>query len=193
MYQNAFDLKGGRTMAKENADTNAKIRTGEIRVTLNTEEPIWMDRKRKTIFALPLSFTKYTLTPSKLIVEYGFLTKHMDEIRLYRVKDISYSQSLAERIGGTGTLQLVSSDASIPKIELLHIKNAKTVKDVISQAVEVARRENGVRTSELVGGAGMPAGGAGHFEGDGCEHGHESLGPEIVPDFNHNGIDDRKE
>jgi len=181
-------------MAKKNNGENASaeevknIKNGEIRVTLKEETPIWADRKRKTIFALPWSFTRYVLTPSKLMIETGFFTKTIDEIRLYRIRDVSYTQSLGERMGGTGTLKLISSDASVPQIELRHIKNARQVKDVLSQAIEVSRRENGVRTSEVVGAGGMHA-----TCGQEHDHGHESLGPDLAPDFNHNGIDDRLE
>ncbi|MBQ7815820.1 MAG: hypothetical protein IJ339_00490, partial [Oscillospiraceae bacterium] len=59
--------------------------------------------------------------------------------------------------------------------------------DVISQSVEIARRENGVRTSELMGG------GPGPFLDNMDNDGAESLGPSMVPDFDGNGIDDRTE
>ena len=47
---------------------------------------IWKDRKRP-IFGLPLSFTKYILTEEKLIINTGFLVKTEEEIRLYRMTD----------------------------------------------------------------------------------------------------------
>lgn len=166
------------------ANETQPLKAGDLRVALDEEELIWMDRKRRTIFGLPWSFTRYSLTPSRLFIQTGFLTSHEDEIRLYRIKDISYTQSLAERIAGTGTLHIVSSDASTPQVLLHHIKNAKKVKAVLSQAVEVSRRENGVHTSELVGGPGPH-----RHPGDSGP----SLGPELAPDRNGNGIDDRLE
>lgn len=175
-----------KNMADEAEMQEKNIKNGEIRVTLKEETPIWADRKRKTIFALPWSFTRYILTPSKLIIETGFFTRKIEEVRLYRIRDVSYTQSLCERIGGTGTIKLISSDATVPEIELKHVKKAKQVKDVISQAIEVSRRENGVRTSEVVGAAAP-------VHDPHCHGGHESLGPELVPDFNHNGVDDRTE
>lgn len=129
-----------------------KMRCGDIRVEMEEEEILWMDRKRVTVFALPWSFTKYHLTPTKLVVESGFLNTQEDEIRLYRVRDIAYSQSFLERIAGTGTLTIVSNDSSLPQAKLVHIKNARKVKEVISQTVELARRASGVRTSELMAG-----------------------------------------
>ncbi|MBQ6896365.1 MAG: PH domain-containing protein [Oscillospiraceae bacterium] len=164
-----------------------KMKCGDIRVALDEEPVIWMDRKRVTIFALPWSFTKYELTPSRLTISTGLINQREEEVRLYRVKDVTYTQSLIERIGGTGTLRIISNDASVPEIHLDHIKNARKVKDVISQSVEIARRENGVRTSELMGGG--PGPGGPFVDNDGAE----SLGPNMVPDFDGNGIDDRTE
>lgn len=162
-------------------ENNKKMRCGDINVAMEDEVTLWYDRKRVTIFALPWSFTKYELTPSRLILNVGLLNQREDEIRLYRIKDVSYSQTLMERIGGTGTLRIISTDASVPEIQLKHIKNARKVKDVLSQAIEVSRRENGVRTSELLGGT------------PGGSDDSDSLGPDMMPDFNGNGVDDRLE
>lgn len=161
------------------------IRTGELRVTIEKEEPIWCDKKRIVFFGLPLSFTRYTLTPSKFLLETGFFRKKEDETRLYRITDVSMTRGFWERLFGLGTIQLLSSDTSTPKLLLKHIRRPKIVKEVLSQAIEQCRRENGVRTSEMVG--------VMHHPGDGCNNDHASMGPELMPDFNHNGIDDRTE
>ena len=57
---------------------------------------IWSDRKR-TLFGLPLSFTKYRLTEDRLFIEKGFLSKNEDEVRLYRILDLSLNRSLGQR------------------------------------------------------------------------------------------------
>ena len=162
-----------------------KIKTGELRVSAEAEQPIWCDRKRIVLFGLPLSFTKYTLTPSKLLVETGFLKKEEEETRLYRITDVSLVRGFGERLFRLGTIVLHSADTSTPQIRLTHIKNVKKVKEVISQSIETSRRENGVRTSEMVGGI--------HHPGDGCHGDHPSMGPDLIPDFDHNGVDDRTE
>ena len=128
-----------------------KLKAGTIKSEIPTEEILWYDRKRVTIFALPWSFIKYQLTETKLIVESGLFNTKEEEVKLYRITDLEYTQSLMERIGKTGTIVLLSNDTSSPRIELKHVKNAKAVKEVISRTVEEARHKNGVRTSEMVG------------------------------------------
>ena len=129
-----------------------KMKAGTMKSEVPTEEVLWYDRKRVTIFALPWSFTKYRLTENKLLVETGFFNTHEEELKLYRITDVSYSQNFWERIGKTGTIRILSNDTSTPEIFLLHVKNARDVKEVISQTVEKARHLNGVRTAEMVGG-----------------------------------------
>lgn len=178
------------------ASEKEKIKPGDIRVAMEEEEILWMDRKRVTIFALPWSFTKYELTASKLLVTRGFLNQSEEEVRLYRIKDICYHQTLIERMNGTGTLHVVSTDATLPRLELKHIKNARKVKDVLGQAVEVSRRANGVRTSEIIGGGGPlhpgPGGPDDHDSTPENLDAHPALGPDLAPDIDGDGVPDHQ-
>ena len=51
----------------------AELKNGEFGVDMKEEKILWTDRKRHTIFALPISFTKYTLMRFSSI---GFETWH---------------------------------------------------------------------------------------------------------------------
>ena len=42
---------------------------------------LWKDRKR-IVFGLPWTFTRYTLTEEKLLIETGLLNKREEEVRL---------------------------------------------------------------------------------------------------------------
>ena len=68
---------------------------------------IWSDRKRP-IFGLPISFTKYILTDEKLLVDTGFLSRTQEEIRLYRITDFSVKQRFLQRIFGVGNIYISS-------------------------------------------------------------------------------------
>ena len=161
------------------------MKNGEIKVDIKEEDLIWQDKKRWILFGLPWTFTQYKLTPSRLIITKGWLSKRIDEIRLYRIRDLSYHQTLGERMSGLGCIHIVSNDATLPAFTIEKIKKSQKVKEILSQAIENSRRENGVRASELVGGGPVPP-----IDGF---HDGASLGPEIYPDANHNGIDDRTE
>ncbi len=112
-------------------------------------EILWKDRKR-TLFGLPLSFTKYSLTEDKLIIEKGFFSKVEEEIRLYRIMDFTLKRSLGERIFRLGTIHCCSADKSTPEFDILRIKNSQAVKDLISDTVEKCRLKNKVISRELI-------------------------------------------
>ena len=110
---------------------------------------IWKDRKR-TIFGLPWSFTRYRLTEEKLIIDTGFFTRKEDEIRLYRIMDIGLKRSLGERMFGLGTIHCCSGDKSSPEFDIRRIKKSRDVKEMLSDLVEKRRREQRVGVREYM-------------------------------------------
>ena len=110
---------------------------------------LWSDKKR-TLFALPLSFTKYTLTDEKLLVRTGVLSIKEDEIRLYRITDVSFHQTLRDRIWRVGNIHICSADKSLPEFEIQRVKNARQVMDQISEVVENVRNEKRVGVNEFM-------------------------------------------
>lgn len=100
---------------------------------------IWSARKRLLFFALPWTFTKYSLTAERLFIETGFLTKREDEVRLYRIMDVSLTRSLFQRIFGLGTIRCCSADKTLKDFEIKNIKNSRDVKELLSDAIEKER------------------------------------------------------
>lgn len=113
-------------------------------------EVVWKDRKR-IIFGLPWTFTRYSLTQEKLIIDTGFFSRKEDEIRLYRILDISLNRPLGQRIWGLGTIRLNTADKSSPEIEIKRIKRAKEFKEMLSDMVERERDEKRIAAREFMG------------------------------------------
>lgn len=112
-------------------------------------EYIWSDRKR--ILGAPLSFTRYALSRDRLFLENGLLNTKCEEILLYRVRDISLSISLGQRIFGVGTVTVYSSDKSMPVLELKNIKAPRDTKEIIHEAVEEMKLSRRMRVGEILG------------------------------------------
>ena len=108
---------------------------------------LWSDRKRG-LFGLPWSFTKYVLTEEKLLINRGFLRQTEDEIRLYRIMDLSLNRSLFDRIDGVGTIHCCSADRTAPEFDIKRVRNPRHVKDLISDLVEKQRIARGVTVRE---------------------------------------------
>ena len=116
---------------------------------MDNNKLIWSDRKR--YMGMPISFTRYSLSKDRLFLSVGFLTVRDEEILLYRIRDINTKRTLWQRIFGVGTITVVSSDKSMPVLVIKNVKDPLTVKELIHDHVEDAKRKNRVRVSEISG------------------------------------------
>lgn len=110
---------------------------------------IWSDRKR-TLFGLPLSFTKYTLTEERLFIQTGLFTTVEDEVRLYRILDVKLTRTLGQKILGVGSIHVCSADKSMADFEITSVKNSADVKEKLSELVEKNRVEKRVMNREAM-------------------------------------------
>ncbi|HEY9060228.1 MAG TPA: PH domain-containing protein [Pseudobacteroides sp.] len=111
---------------------------------LPEQEILWKDRKR-TIFGLPLSFTRYRLYEDRLVLSKGFLNVVEEEVMLFRILDFKVKLSLGQRIFRVGTVELTTSDATNKELLLLSIKKPREVKQLLSDKVMEQRKIHGVR------------------------------------------------
>lgn len=112
------------------------------------EKELWSDRKRVLFLGLPLSFTTYRLTSNRLFINSGLLTQTQDEVRLYRITDVSLSRTLIQRIFGLSTIHCNSSDKTLGNFDIVNVKDGESVKELLSQSVEEERMARRVYTRE---------------------------------------------
>jgi uncharacterized membrane protein YdbT with pleckstrin-like domain len=113
------------------------------------EKIVWQDRKR-IIFGLPWTFTKYKLYEDKLIICTGFLNKKEEEVRLYRIMDNTLEKPLSQRIFGLGSIKVNSADKSTPVFYIEKVKNADEVRNKLSGLVEKERTKKRVSGREYM-------------------------------------------
>ena len=106
----------------------------------------WKDRKRH--LGLPLSFTRYALSEDRLFLETGLFNIKDEEVVLYRVRDISMRRTFGQRFFGVGTVTVISSDKSMPKIELKNVKKPRDVKEMLHKYVEEMKINRKIRIGE---------------------------------------------
>lgn len=115
------------------------------------EGVVWKDRKR-TLFGLPISFTKYILKNDRMFIETGFFHQHIDEIRLRKITDVNVCIKLGQKIFRTGKVECISFDDSAKTFDLV-VKNPRKVRDLISDLAEENRKGGGVdRIMEFMNG-----------------------------------------
>ena len=112
-----------------------------------TIQYLWKDRKR--YFGMPISFTRYCLSDDRLFLSVGFLNIRDDEILLYRVRDITTTRTLWQRLFGVGSVTVVSSDKTMPTLVLKNVKDPVFVKELIHKQVEEMKIQRRVRFGEI--------------------------------------------
>ena len=108
---------------------------------------LWQDKKR-TLFGLPWSFTNYSLTEERFFIEKGFLNKREDEVRLYRIMDVSLTRTMGQRLFGVGTIHCCTADKTMGDFDIVSVKNPKEVKELMSEMIEKERMKKRVVNRE---------------------------------------------
>ena len=133
---------------------NERIRTRillEEELEMKREDMIWSDRKRNWL-GLPWTFTVYGLTEDRLFIKTGVLNIHEDEVRLYRILDLSLRRSFWQRIVGLGTIHVDSSDKTMKAFDIHNIRDCENVKEQLSGLVEQERDNKRVSSRDFIGG-----------------------------------------
>lgn len=112
-------------------------------------EIIWKDRKR-IFFGLPWTFTKYSISEERLFISTGFFSVKEDEVRLYRIMDVSLERKLWQRMCGLGTIKCCSADKTMGDFEIKNIKKSREVKEMLSNMVEDERTKKKVSSREFM-------------------------------------------
>ena len=99
----------------------------------------FVERKRWLFLGLPFTFTKYTIKEDMITVDAGLLKTVENDCYMYKVQDVQLTATLMEKIFRLGTVVCFTGDTTDPKLELIHIKNARAVKDFILEMSEKAR------------------------------------------------------
>ncbi|MCM1272872.1 MAG: PH domain-containing protein [Clostridium sp.] len=110
---------------------------------------VWNDRKR-IIFGLPWTFTKYGLSEDRIFIETGLFNLNENEVRLYRIMDVSLERKFWQRLFGLGTITCHSSDKTMGIFKIENIKKPSEVKELISSYVEEERSRKRVTSKEFI-------------------------------------------
>ncbi|HSQ67777.1 MAG TPA: PH domain-containing protein [Polyangiaceae bacterium] len=93
---------------------------------------------------------KYRITSQRVVIEYGVLSKRVEQIDLYRIVDFIVTRSFGQRIMGTGTITLDSTDKSTPDIRIEGVRtNVMGLYERMRAASLVEKQRRGVRTVDL--------------------------------------------
>ncbi len=116
----------------------------------DSKKILWRARKRLWC-GLPFTFTVYSMSRDRLFIKRGVLSIQEDEVRLYRIRDISLRRTFLQRLFGLGTLNVCSTDSNLRDFKIINIPRSKEVKEQLSEMVEAERQRKRVSARELMG------------------------------------------
>lgn len=82
---------------------------------------------------------RYRLTNHRLFTERGLIGRDHDEIELIRVDDVAVHQNVLQRVFDVGTVTIVSTDPSSPRLLMEGIQSPLSVKEEIRNQVRARR------------------------------------------------------
>lgn len=87
---------------------------------------------------------RYELTTERLKIYTGVLTKRVEDLQLYRVKDTCCVEPFFYRLIGLGNVELHTSDQVNPIVIIHAIPNARELRERLRKIVEINRDHKGV-------------------------------------------------
>lgn len=99
----------------------------------------FQERKRWLFLGLPFTFTKYTIKEDMITITSGLFKTVENDCYMYKVQDVEHTATLMEKMFRMGTVTCYTGDTTHSKLQLIHIKNSREIKDFILRASEDAR------------------------------------------------------
>ena len=87
---------------------------------------------------------EYTLTSQRFVHQTGILRRTINRVELIDIDDVTVEQGFIERMFGVGTIKVLSSDVSDPKLLLRGIDDVKRVASMIDDCRREERRKRGM-------------------------------------------------
>lgn len=94
----------------------------------------------------------FEITEERLIIRRGIIFKSVDEIELYRVKDVRIDFTLLNQWANIGSITISSSDETTRDGDLVlpNIENAQARREQLRRLVDTARQKRRVREIDMV-------------------------------------------
>ncbi|HEX8640914.1 MAG TPA: PH domain-containing protein [Allosphingosinicella sp.] len=94
----------------------------------------------------------FEISEERLIIRRGIVFKSIDEIELYRIKDVRIDFTLLNQWAGIGTICVSSSDETTRAGDLVmrHVERAQERRESLRRLVDTARQRRRVREIDMV-------------------------------------------
>jgi membrane protein YdbS with pleckstrin-like domain len=84
---------------------------------------------------------RFRISDRTIDYEVGILSKRVETLQLWRVKDLDFQQTFLERLLGIATIHVYSHDATDPEIVLRGLPASREIFDRLKDACDIARQQ----------------------------------------------------
>lgn len=91
----------------------------------------------------------FELTTERLRITKGVINQSIDEVELYRVKDMVVERKWWMRLTGLGNVHLETSDRSLPHVDIPAIRDCIGLRESLRKKVEAMRDKKRVREMDF--------------------------------------------
>jgi membrane protein YdbS with pleckstrin-like domain len=89
-------------------------------------------------------FVQFRITTRGIDVESGIIGKRIETVQLWKVRDLSFEQSVWDRVLGLARIRVFTQDVTSPTMEIGGLPASREIFERLKGAVEIARRAGGV-------------------------------------------------
>jgi membrane protein YdbS with pleckstrin-like domain len=87
---------------------------------------------------------RFHVTNTVIEFERGMLSKRIDVLQLWRVRDVVYKQNLIDRILGIAHVEVVAQDATNPDLEIVGMPASRQLFEQLRDSIEIQRQAKNV-------------------------------------------------
>ncbi len=87
---------------------------------------------------------KFRVTSTVIEYERGLLSKRIDVLQLWRIRDVVYKQNLVDRILGIAHVEVVAQDVKNPDLEIVGMPASRQLFEQLRDSIEIQRQAKNV-------------------------------------------------
>jgi membrane protein YdbS with pleckstrin-like domain len=87
---------------------------------------------------------RFRVTNTAIEFERGMLSKRIDVLQLWRVRDVVYKQNLVDRILGIAHVEVVAQDTTNPDLEIVGMPASRQLFEQLRDSIEIQRQAKNV-------------------------------------------------
>jgi len=87
---------------------------------------------------------KFRVSSTSIEYERGLLSKRIDVLQLWRIRDVVYKQNLVDRILGIAHVEVVAQDVKNPDLEIVGLPASRQLFEQLRDSIEIQRQAKNV-------------------------------------------------